>query len=253
MRIFETHAHLDFPDFNRDRDDVIRQCLEQGIGPIINIGLDEASSRASIALAEKYDSIYATVGFHPHDARKFDLGLIRELIQHRKVVAIGEIGLDYYRDLSPRQVQQQVFRAQLELAVDKSMPVVIHNRDAHQDCWQILDEYNPARVVFHCYSGNIILAEKIIARGWNISFTGTVTYRNSISRDVVRTLPLEKIFIETDSPFLSPVPLRGRRNNPLNLRYIIEEIAVLKETTPVKVAETTWCNATRFFLPEAAG
>ncbi len=248
MKIFETHAHLNFKDFNKDRDELIRKCFQSGIEYIINIGLDRETSEASIKLAEKYEQVYATVGYHPHDAEKFDKDVILKLAKHPKVVAIGETGLDFYRNLSPQEVQKKVFSEQVQIALTMNLPLVVHDRDAHVGCLQILEKFNPQKVVFHCFSGDEIFAEKVIANGWFISFTGSITYKKSTLENVIRMVPEDRFFIETDSPFLSPVPCRGKRNSPLNLRYIIEKIAVIRRISPKQVAEITFKNAQNFFL-----
>ncbi len=248
MKIFETHAHLDFSNFNKDREDLIRKCFQSGIEYIINIGIDETTSRAGIELAGQYERIYATVGFHPHDADKFEEKLLRSLIMEPKVVGIGEIGLDYYRNYSPPDLQKKVFQHQVEIAVELDYPIVIHDREAHEDCWDILKDYNPHKVVFHCFSGDYLFASRIVDQGWLISVPGTITYKNNQLQEVVRNLPIESIMIETDSPFLSPIPVRRKRNSPLNLRYIIEKIAEIKGLSPNHVAEKTYENAVEFFL-----
>jgi len=247
MKLFESHAHLDFKDFNKDRDQLLKKCKSSGVEYIINIGVDEFTSKKSIELAEKYDFIYATVGYHPHDAKKFDEKIIRQLAKHRRVVAIGEIGLDFYRNLSPKETQIKVFRKQMKIALDLDLPVVIHDRDAHEDCFSILEEYNPPKVVFHCFSGDEIFAERVLQKGWFISFTGTITYKNSKMGNIVRMVPQDKFFIETDCPYLAPVPVRGKRNSPLNLRYIIEKISMIRQITPKKAAEISYNNAVDFF------
>ncbi|NQT65092.1 MAG: TatD family hydrolase [FCB group bacterium] len=247
MKIFETHAHLDFPHFDKDRDQLLKKCFNNGIEYILNIGVDEKTCNASIKLAEKYDRIYATVGFHPHDATDFNAEFIRKKAQHSKVIAIGEIGLDYFRNLSPKDVQKKVFEQQIKIAMELDMPIIVHDRDAHEDCYDILNRNNARNVVFHCFSGDEIFAQKVIEKGWNISFTGTVTYKNSNLENIIRLVPVEKFFIETDSPYLSPHPRRGKRNSPLNLQYIIERISEIRGTTPKKIAEQSYGNACDFF------
>jgi len=247
MKIFESHAHLDFPDFNQDREEVIRKCLLEGIERIINIGINKETSLKSIALAEKFAEIFCAVGYHPHDSKTYSSEQLRKLADHKKVVAIGEIGLDYYRNYSPREVQKQVFSDQIQIALELGLPIVVHDREAHEDCLKLLQKFKPPKVVFHCFSGDLAMAREIVNKGWFVSFTGTVTYKNSKSAEVVRNLSLENFFLETDCPFLSPVPYRGKRNSPLNLRYIIEKIAELKNVTPKLVAAKTFENAVEFF------
>ena len=247
MKIFETHAHLNFQHFDKDRDQLIKKCFNSGIEYILNIGVDEKTCNASIKLAEKYDRIYASVGFHPHDATDFNAEFIRQKVQHPKVIAIGEIGLDYYRNLSPKDVQKKVFEQQINIAMELDMPIIVHDRDAHQDCYEILSRNNSKNVVFHCFSGDEVFAQKLLEKGWYISFTGTVTYKNSNMENIIRLVPEDKFFIETDSPYLSPHPLRGKRNSPLNLQYVIEKISEIRGTTPKKIAEFSYWNACNFF------
>ena len=250
MKIFETHAHMDFPQFNKDRDNILEKCFDSGVEYLLNIGVDKRSCEASIELSEKYDRIFAAVGFHPHDAKDFDEDFVARLAKHKKVVAIGEIGLDFFRNLSPVEVQKDVFQKQVEIALELNLPVIVHDRNAHDECFDILQKYKPPKVVFHCFSGDEIFAEKLLNKGWFISFTGSITFKNSSMENVVRMIPKDKFFIETDSPYLSPVPLRGKRNSPLNLRYIIEKIAEIKRITPKQVAEISFNNAVRFFFPD---
>ncbi len=250
MKIFETHAHLDFKDFDKDRDAMLSQCFRDGIEYIINVGTEKKTSENSIALAKKYKQIYASVGYHPHDAEAYDREIIEKLAAEKKVVAIGEIGLDYFKNYSPRDIQRKVFTDQLDLANKLNLPVIIHDRDAHEDCFNLLCEYNPQKVVFHCFTGDALFAQKVIEKGWVISFTGVITYKNNTLEDVVRQVPLDQFFIETDAPFLAPVPKRGKRNSPLNLRHIIEKIADLKRIPPKKIAEYSYQNALNFFFDE---
>ena len=238
MKIFETHAHLDFQHFDKDREQLIKKCFNSGIEYILNIGVDEKTCIASIKLAERFDRIYAAVGFHPHDATDFNAEFIRKKTQHPKVIAIGEIGLDYYRNLSPKDVQKKVFEQQIQMALELGMPIIVHDRDAHEDCYDILSRNNAKNVVFHCFSGDEVFAQKVIEKGWHISFTGTVTYKNSNMDNTIRLVPEDKFFIETDSPYLSPHPQRGKRNSPLNLQYVIEKISEIRRTTPKRIATT---------------
>lgn len=247
MKIFETHAHLDFPQFDKDREQLIKKCFNKNIEYILNIGVDEKTCNASIKLAEKYDRIYAAVGFHPHDATDFNAEFIRRKAQHPKVIAIGEIGLDYYRNLSPKDIQKKVFDEQIKIAIELDMSIIVHDRDAHEDCYEILSRNKAKNVVFHCFSGDEVFAQKVMEKGWFISFTGTVTYKNSNMENTIRLVPDDKFFIETDSPYLSPHPQRGKRNSPLNLQYVIEKISEIRGTTPNKIAELSYNNACNFF------
>ncbi|MDP8221393.1 MAG: TatD family hydrolase [Candidatus Stygibacter frigidus] len=247
MKIFESHTHLDNPKFDKDRRQVVDNCKNAGISRMINVSCDAKTLKDSIKLAEEYDFIYATAGFHPHDATQLDLDMVRKAAAHPKVVAIGEIGLDYFRDISPRDVQRDAFRRQLELAMELNMPIVIHDRDAHEDVLAILQEYKPSKVVFHCFAGDYFMAQQIIELGWHISFTGNITYKNSTLTDIIRMVPDDRYFVETDSPYLTPHPHRGKRNDPSMLRYIIEEIAQIRYQTPKTIAQQSFENASLFF------
>ena len=248
MRIFETHAHINSDDYKTDRAAMLQQCTQAGVERILDIGTDEPTSRAAIALAEKYPFIYAAVGYHPHDAETYNEAVIRELITHPEVIALGEVGLDYYRSLTPKKLQQDVFAAQVNLAAEYRKPLIIHDREAHQDCMDILDAQNAKKVVYHCFSGDVAYAQDVLEKGWFISFTGIITYKNSTLTDVVRMVPTDRFFVETDSPYLSPVPHRGKRNSPAYLRHIIEKIAEIKHLSPNAIAEMAWENASNFFL-----
>jgi len=247
MKLFETHAHLDLPDFDEDRELLISKCFSSGIEYIINIGFNKETSISSHALTKKNLHIFSTVGFHPHDATDFDAEVVKKLARERKVVAIGEVGLDFFRNLSPYPVQREVFRNQAHLAVDYDLPLVIHNRDAHQECYQILKKCEVKHAVFHCFSGDIVFAQQVLDEGWMISFTGTITYPNSNLADVIRLAPMDQIMVETDCPYLPPHPHRGVRNTPLLLPLVVEKIAEIKEMNPLDVAEKTFENAHKFF------
>jgi len=248
MKIFETHAHLNFENYKDDREAVLSQSFKEGIEYIINVGVDQTTSEESIMLAEKYEQIYATVGFHPADADKYDESIVKKLMKHPKNVAIGEIGLDYYHNTFPKEVQKDVFEKQVIIAIENNKPIVIHDRDAHADCFDILARHNPQKVVFHCFSGDEVFADKVLNRDWIISFTGAVTFKNSNMDDIIRMVPKDKFFIETDSPFITPVPFRGKRNAPYHLKYVINKIAEVKHLPPKMIAEASFNNAFNFFL-----
>lgn len=247
MKMIDTHCHLNFPQYNKQRDEVIHQCFAQGIKYLINIGTDLETSIKSIELTNKYENIFCSVGFHPHDAKSYDEDGIKSLLHNKKIVAIGEIGLDYYRNLSPRAVQQQVFRKQIRIAKANQLPIIVHCREAEQDTFQILQDENPEKVVFHCFSGDYNFAQEVLNQGWFISFTGIITYDKARSRPVIQDVPLEKFFVETDAPFLTPHPFRGKLNKPYYVRYVIEKIAEIKNISPNKIAEITTANAIKFF------
>jgi|SRR5690554_835760 TatD DNase family protein len=248
MRYFETHCHLDFRQFDKDRESVIKKCLQNGVEHFINVGIDDSTSRAGIKLAERYEQFFVAAGYHPHEADRFDEDKLREILSHPKIVALGETGLDYYRNLSPKPIQLKAFEAQILIAKEFNLPLIIHNREADNDCMKLLRKHAPEKLVFHCFSGDLNMAEEIYELGWHISFTGTVTYPNSRMDDIIRTVPSEKIMIETDCPYLSPQPLRGRRNDPSNLRYVVEKISELRRMPPAVVAETVFQNSCEFFL-----
>lgn len=247
MKLFETHAHLDLPDFDADREALINKCLNGEIKYIINIGFNKETSMSSLELAHKHPHIFATVGYHPHDATDFDAELVKKLARDKKVVAIGEIGLDFFRNLSPYTVQREVFANQAHLAVEYELPIVVHDREAHQECYRIMQDEGVKEAVFHCFSGDIIFAQQVLDAGWNISFTGSITYSNSKLDDVIRIVPMDRFMIETDCPYLPPHPHRGKRNSPLFLHLVAEKIAQIKGISPVEVAEASYDNAIRFF------
>jgi TatD DNase family protein len=257
--LIDTHAHLDFRQFEGDREAMLERAWKAGVAAIVTIGIDLKTSRAAVALAEAHERIWATVGFHPHHARSADavaLAELQELARHPRVVAIGEMGLDYYRDLSPRDVQRRVFCQQLEIAARLGKPVVIHDREAHADTLEILTQWvaesqtAPAeyRGVLHCFSGDLALAETAIELGFFIGVDGPITYQNARKLpEVVRALPLEGLLVETDAPFLTPHPFRGRRNEPAYVRLVAEKVADLKDLSLKELAEATTANAQNLF------
>ena len=248
MRLFETHAHLDLPDFEPDREALIQKCFDSGIEYIINIGFNRETSLNSLELAKKHPHIFATVGYHPHDATDFDAEFVKRLAREKKVLAIGEIGLDFFRNLSPFTVQRDVFYNQAMLAVDYDLPIVVHNRDAHQECFKILKSVNAKDVVFHCFSGDEDFARRVLDMGFYIGVDGPITYKASDKlRRVVEICPMNRLLVETDCPYLTPVPHRGKRNEPAYVRYVAEEVARVKKATPEEVACATSANARRLF------
>ena len=234
--IFDTHAHYDDEAFDADREELLAAMLEQGVGLILDPGCDLETSQKVVALAEKYPHIYAAVGYHPENCAPYtptDLDVLRELAKHPKVVAIGEIGLDYYWEQNPpRKFQQGVFRAQLALAQELNLPVIIHDRDAHADCLEIVKEFPDVRGVFHCYSGSVEMARELWKRGWYTGFDGPVTYKNARKTvEVAAEVPLDKLLLETDSPYMAPVPKRGERNDSRNIVHIAAKIAEIRGMT----------------------
>jgi TatD DNase family protein len=248
--LIDSHAHLQWATFDTDRATVIKRAHKEGVEGIVNIGFDVQGSIAAIRLAEQHDGLYATIGIHPHNARQLDqqvLKKLKTLAEHPKVVAIGEIGLDYYRNLSPRDTQRQAFRAQLTLAENLELPVVIHDRDAHTDVAEILATFQ-GKAVLHCFSGSRELADQYLQRGFFISFAGPVTYPNARRLHEAATwTDLGKILLETDSPWLAPQAVRGQRNEPAFLRFIARKIADLKGTSVEEIADVTVQNTRDLF------
>lgn len=250
--VFDSHAHLDNTRFDEDRDIVIARAKENGIVGIINAGACMQSSASSIELAEKHDFIYAAVGVHPHDAKDVkadDYEQLAEWTKHPKVVAIGEIGLDYYYDLSPREVQQQVFISQLDVARQTGMPFIIHDRDAHGDILQIIKkEAKGLTGVFHCFSGSMEMMREVIGLGFYVAFGGSVTFKNAAKLPrIAAELPLERLLFETDCPYLTPHPHRGRRNEPSYVKLVAEYVAQLRGMELPEINEITTANVKRLF------
>lgn len=251
-RCFDSHAHLDDPRFDEDRPELLAQMRDQGV-LCTCIGSNMPTSRAAVALAEAHDGLWAATAVHPHDAKDFadaDVQQLREWARLPKVVAIGEIGLDYYYDLSPRPVQREVFAQQLDLAAEIDMPVVLHIRDAHGDVTDMLRArrgHLPAFVV-HCFSGSWESAKIYLDMGAMISFAGPVTFKKSLHlQEVARKVPAERLMIETDSPYLSPEPVRGRRNNPCHVAHVADFVAALRGIPAEDLAQATVSNALRFY------
>jgi TatD DNase family protein len=249
---FDTHAHYDDSWFDSDREELLSKLLPQsGVELLINPGINGASSMQAVEFAEKYDYVYAAVGWHPSDAADFDddsTALLRRMAAHPKVKAIGEIGLDYFHEGASHEVQQAVFRRQLALAMELNLPVIVHDRDAHADCLEIISDFPELRGVFHCYSGSAEMAMEIIRRGWYLSFTGAVTFKNARKApEVISAVPMDRIMIETDSPYLTPVPFRGKRNDSRHIHLVAERIAELRGIPAEEVARITLENGRRFF------
>jgi TatD DNase family protein len=248
---FESHAHYTDERFDPDRDELLRSLHESGIGAIVNVGDSVRSSRLSVSLAERYDYIYAAVGVHPHNAEAMtsdDISELRRLAAHEKAVAIGEIGLDFYYDSSPRAVQEARFIDQLALAAETGLPVIIHSRDANRLTIDIIKESGVRRGVIHCFDGDARLASEYVELGFLIGIGGIVTYKNAPKLvEVTSFLPISSILIETDSPYLSPVPVRGTRNTSKNLAFIAQKISEIKQIPLEKVAKITYENALSFF------
>lgn len=251
--LFDTHTHLDNEAFDEDRDEVIMRAYEQGVTRMVNIGFNRETIPTTMALAEKYPFIYAAVGWHPVDAitmKKEDIDWIAKLTEHEKVVAIGEIGLDYHWDTSPKDVQQRVFREQIGLARELKMPIVIHNRDAHEDVIRILREEKAKEVggIMHSFSGSWETAKMCLDMGFYLSFGGPITFKNAKQpKEVLKQVPMDRLLVETDSPYLTPHPYRGKRNDSSLVRLVAEEAAGLKGQEFEEFCRKTTSNALTCF------
>jgi len=240
---FDSHAHLDDGRFQEDFDDILARMKENGVTAMMNIGCDLPSSENSVRLAQTYDWIWAAVGSHPDDAAQVDEARIEEyraLCEYPRVKAIGEIGLDYHYEDPPRDVQQRAFRMQMELAQKLSLPVVIHEREAHEDGLRIISDFPDVTGVFHCFSGSYEMAKELIRRGWYIGFTGVVTFKNARKAvEVAEKIPLDRILIETDCPYMAPEPFRGRRNDPSLVPFVAKKIAEIRGISAEEAAAAT--------------
>lgn len=251
--LFDSHAHLDDERFDDDREKVINSLKENGVDLIVDPGSDISSSVQAVNLSKEYENIYAAVGVHPHSAKDMNedtLKILKALSKNDKVVAIGEIGLDYHYDNSPRDVQKKWFKEQIKLAKELNLPIIIHTREAQKDTFDIVkEEYDEnLRGVLHCYSGSLEMAREYLDMGFYISFAGPITFKNSkVPKQVAKEVPLDRLLIETDCPYLTPEPHRGKRNEPLYVRYMASTIADLKGITFEEVARRTKENAIRFF------
>lgn len=249
--IFETHSHYDDKRFDLDREQVI-ESLKNEVDYIINVGCDIETSKNSILLSEKYDNIFASVGFHPHNAKDCDdkaLDIIENLAKNEKVVAIGEIGLDYHYDFSDRDVQKDVFKKQLELSKKLNKPVIIHSREACQDVFDIIKKSNVNKGVIHAFSGSLEIAKEYVKLGFFLGIGGVLTFKNAKKLvDVVKEISINNILIETDTPYLAPEPVRGTRNDSHNLKHVINKIAEIKQISKDEVEKITFNNAKKLFL-----
>lgn len=249
---FDTHAHYDDAAFDADRDAVLRALHGVGVGCVLNPGCDVPSSRRAADLAEQYPFVWAAAGLQPEEcagAGEAEFEAVEELCKQKKVVAVGEIGLDYHwPENPPRAFQQEVFRRQMAIARKFSLPVIVHDRDAHGDAMEMVRAFPDVRGVFHCYSGSPEMARELLERGWYLGFDGPVTYKNARrAPEVAAVTPPERILLETDSPYLPPVPCRGTRNDSRNLRYIAEKLAEWKGMTAAELESVTEQNAKRLF------
>jgi TatD DNase family protein len=251
ISLIDTHTHLDYKDYDADRDEVIRRAAEKGVRTIINIGSSLQGSINSVDLAHKYANVYAVVGCHPHDAQDFseqDFVRLRSLAQDPKVVAVGEIGLDYYRNLSPQDRQQELFISFVRLARELNLPVVIHTRSASEDTLRIVRQENLTRAIVHCFSGDEKFMRDCLDLGFYISFTCNITYKKSQNlRDLIKLVPLDRVCLETDAPYLSPEGHRGKRNEPSFVHLLAQTVAGIRGIAFDEVCRITTDNAKRFF------
>lgn len=250
--LFDTHAHLDADAFDSDRQELIQSLPGQGLALVMNPGCDLPSSLAAIGLARQYDFIYAAVGSHPDAADLVDedlIGQYRALCKaNPKVKAIGEIGLDYHYEDIPREIQKRAFRMQLELARELDLPVIVHERDAHEDGLAIISDFPEVTGVFHCYSGSAEMANILVKKGWYIGFTGVLTFKNARKAlEVAASIPLERIVLETDCPYMAPVPFRGKRNDPGKLCHMAQKLAQLRGISEEDAARITTENGKRLY------
>jgi TatD DNase family protein len=251
--LIDSHCHIDDARFDVDREVMLTRARAAGIAHLVTIGCDLETSRAAVALAQKYTFVSATVGVHPHEVKLIEdhwYAELKTLAQSPRVVAYGEIGLDYHYDHSPREVQRQRFREQVQLARELRLPIVIHTREAQEDTIAILKEEKASELggVFHCFSGDAWLAKDALDLGFYVSFSGVITFQNAtMLRDIVKTVPLDRILVETDSPYLTPAPHRGKRNEPAYVRQVAEKIAELHGLSTQEIEDATTQNTKRLF------
>lgn len=258
--MIDTHSHIDFKEFDSDRNDVINRYFENGGEKLINVGCDIKSSLRSYELALANENIFCSAGIHPHDADTVDgksLSKLEQLALHYKTIAVGEIGLDFYRNLSPAEVQIEAFKAQLDMALRHKKPIILHCRDAYNEMIDILHEFNSDKWegVIHCFSAGWEIAEKFMAMGFYIGFTGIITYykENAVTdgypeiHNVIRNMPIDKMLVETDCPYLSPAPFRGQRNEPMHVKFVLEKISKIRNEDLSVIERKTSANAVRLF------
>ena len=250
MKLIDTHCHLFYNDLKNDLDGVLNRASELGVNRFICVGTNIKDSRVCLTLSQEHKHIYASAGIHPHDAKdapKNYVEQIHELMKNPKMVAVGEMGLDYFRNISDPKIQRKVFREQLQIASELHKPVIFHNRDADDDVIQVLSEFPDVIGVAHCFSSDLNTAKTFMDMGYYISFSGNLTFKNSHLPGVAKELPLDKLLVETDSPYLSPVPHRGKPNEPGRTRFVAEKLAVIHDVSLAVIAENTTANAKDLF------
>ena len=253
VMLIDSHSHLEMPEFKRDLDEVIQRAKESGVEYIFTVGTEKKDWKRVLEIAHSYSSVYAILGVHPHNAKEIDgesYTILRELCRDEKVKAYGEIGLDFYRNLSPREIQLKRFREQIGLAKELKLPIVVHDREAHQETLEILKSEKAAECsgIIHCFSGDYEMARACMDMGFYISIPGGITFKNAERfQEIVKRIPLKSLLVETDAPFLAPVPFRGKRNEPSYIRYTVQKIAEIKKVSFEKIAEMTTENAFRIY------
>jgi TatD DNase family protein len=251
--LIDSHAHLEMPEFKRDLEAVIQRAQDSGVGYIFTVGTEKRDWKRTLEIANSHPSIYVILGVHPHNAKEIDdktYPILRELCRDRKVKGYGEIGLDFFRNLSPRDVQLKRFREQVGLAKELQLPIVVHDREAHQETLEILksEKAEECGGIIHCFSGDYEMAKECIDMGFFISIPGSITFKNAERfREIVKRLPLESLLVETDAPFITPEPFRGKRNEPSYVKYTAQKVAEIKKVSFEKVAEVTTENALQIF------
>jgi len=258
MMLVDSHAHLEMPDFRKDLEQVIQRAKESTIGYIFTVGTEKKDWKRALEIADLHPSIYAILGVHPHNVKEIEdrtYPTLRELCRNGKVKAYGEIGLDFYRNLSPRDIQLRRFREQIGLAKELGLPIVVHDREAHQETLEILKSEHAEECggIIHCFSGDYEMAKTCMDMGFYISVPGSITFKNAEGfREIVKRIPLESLLVETDAPFLTPEPFRGKRNEPSYVRYTAQKVAEIKKVSLEKVAEVTTENALRVYRLKSA-
>lgn len=249
--MIDVHAHMDDRQYDADRTELFKKMKEAGIARLINSGCNHKACRDALELAHTYDFIYCSIGIYPHDTMELEeqgTDALEEMLQKPKVVAVGEIGLDYYYDDVPKEIQKKWFHKQLELAEKYHLPAVVHCRDAMQDTLAILREHPNVKGIFHCYSGSVESMQELVKMGWSISMGGVCTFKNArVAKEVIAAVPADRLMLETDSPYLAPTPYRGKRNSALYLPEIIKVMAELRNTTPEEIERITNENAMKMF------
>lgn len=249
--MIDTHSHINFDEYKQNFDEVLSEIKDNGVSKVIIPGVDPYTFDEIISYCDKYDMIYGTMGIHPSEFKTYTDDAEKrmiELLKHPKIVAIGEIGLDYHFEPETKNEQIEILHKQLKISQDKQIPVVIHDREAHEDSFNIINEYSLKDVVFHCFSGDVDFAKKCLDNGYYIAIGGVVTFKNAKDlKEVAKFVPLDRLLLETDAPYLAPVPYRGKLNTPAYLKYIAQEIANLREIDVEQVKEQTTVNAKKVF------